>query len=193
MRDAVRRARGLPLLEDAAPKGPPSELAWLAWNPSAAQGPALAAARVLRAVELAVMRGDADVMRDLERVAQAYLETHGEDLSQERTKAARSLRASIQETCKNYQTSTQTSADIAAGLAGLIMALLLINGDTWSADIRAAMLLEGGPLTLQRVRVALERVIRVRGLDDAEPLIQAALVAMGYPENRAKNFFSRLD
>jgi hypothetical protein len=191
--ESVRRVRGLPPIEGGESTIPPSELDWLAWNPGASQGPALAAARVLRAVELATTRGDGDVMRALERVAQAYLEEHGADLSQERATAARALRSQVQETCKHYEGSTHTIIEIAAGIAGVIMVWLLINGDLWSADIRATTLRDGPDLSLQRVRAALERVIRVRGLADAEPLIQAALVAMGYPENRAKNFFSRLD
>lgn len=191
--ESVRRARGVSPLEGVEKKSAPSELDWLAWNPGPAQGPALAAARVLRAVELATTRGDGAVMRDLERIARAYLEEHGEDLSLERAAAARDLRAQVQATCNRYDSSAHSITEIAAGMAGVIMVWFVINGDTWSADIRSTMLRDGADLSLQRARAALEHVIRVRGMADAEPMIQGVLVALGYPETKAKNFFSRID
>lgn len=178
------------------PSGPFSGVAGReldAWSPFDGDPSTRALARVDRALSLARATNDHSFIETLDRCARLYLEKHGEDIASDRAEAARVLRHLVA-----FATShppfdrPDSSGRCALELGFIIVAFIVASPDEWSNDLRLRALSEPGRV-LEDVRDALTRLFgRTRGYD-AEAIIREALVAMGYPETQAKNFFAKVD
>jgi hypothetical protein len=164
-----------------------------AWSPLDSDPSKRALARVDRALSLARALDDLSFIETLDRCARLYLEKHGEDIASDRAEAARVLRhlVSVAVSCPPFD-RPDNSGRCALELGFIIVAFVVASPDEWSNRLRVRALSEPDRV-IEGVRDALTRLFaRTRGYD-AEAIIREALIAMGYPETQAKNFFAKVD
>jgi hypothetical protein len=160
-----------------------------AWRPGTVDKFGRTLARMNRALNFARDAGDDAFIAKADRLARSYLKQRGQDIADERPEAARHLRELF---CILREHFNFNNPEYAGPLAAYFMLWVVRSPDEWSDTIRARIWSDPGA-AMESIKEALKKLMgRTRPVDE-EDAIRHALIAVGYPEDQARNFFCRLD